>query len=82
MTTDGTETTVETVSVAPLLVITVAVTVSGPDWVGAGTVSYKVTVDPWLVVTGTETVTAGTLTVPPLLVVTETDGWVEAERTG
>jgi hypothetical protein len=74
MVTDGTSTTVVTVVVAPFEVVSVTETVSVPETLGAGTVAETVSVAPLEVVSVKETVTAGTETVPPLLVVTETDG--------
>jgi hypothetical protein len=73
----GTETTVETTVGWPELLISVTVTVSGPDETGAGTTVETTVVPPLLVCSVTETVTAGMLTVPPLAVVTETVGWFE-----
>jgi hypothetical protein len=49
-------------------------TVSVPETLGAGTVAVTLSVAPLEVVSEKEMVTAGTETVPPLLVVTETDG--------
>jgi hypothetical protein len=70
----GTLTTVETVSVPPLLVVSTTETVWTPDELGAGIKVETVAVPPLTVDSVTVTVAAGTLKVDPPTVVTVTVG--------